>query len=573
MICWPFLADEELHELLGLVLHVARLEDAGTRDAHERAGVLVGEVVLGAVVVDVAAFLAVALPVVVVDDADLGLAGVDRLEDDVVAVVDGAVLLDALEPGAGGVLALELEDRGDDRLEVGAGRRERQPSGPLGLGELHDRRRQLGLLDQVGVVDEDGRPRDESGPETARRAVHLGDHVEDLGRELREQSGLLHLGHRRGVLGQEHVRVGGVALLHELVGQLEVLGVAQLDLDPGLLLEGRHDLVEELLVLGVVDDQLRLVLAARGEERGGRGSARPGRARDGCRLIGLPCWWCRAEGDRAAEAAPVAAAPVRDVVDQPPERRCRPRARRAGRRAASGARGGDRPASASGRRRARRRRPGRRRRSATRGTGTAGTHTRASRPIAIVASRTGSSQNPCGAGDQQRGQQQPVARVLRPGRGPPAGEQPGHEQRGVDEVAVVATGRRPEPRDQGGHHEPDREPVRRPPLPCRDPADRREQTGRDHDVDEDLDEPEVPLRLAPGAAAERVVEQQDVAPAVLAADQADRGDPERGGDGDPARPSGPGCARRSAAVGAGEVEPREVRARRRRAGRARRRAA
>ena len=42
----------------------------------------------------------------------------------------------------------------------------------------------------------------------------------------------------------------------ELVGQLEVLAAAQLDVEPGLLLEERHDLVEQLLVLGVVDDQV-----------------------------------------------------------------------------------------------------------------------------------------------------------------------------------------------------------------------------------------------------------------------------------------------------------------------------
>src|SRR5215207_6774300 len=66
----PFLADEELHELLRLVLHVARLEDAGTRDAHERTRVLVREIVLSTVPVDVATFFAVTLPVVVVDDAD-----------------------------------------------------------------------------------------------------------------------------------------------------------------------------------------------------------------------------------------------------------------------------------------------------------------------------------------------------------------------------------------------------------------------------------------------------------------------------------------------------------------------
>ncbi len=81
------------------------------------------------------------------------------------------------------------------------------------------------------------------------------------------------------VLGEEDVGGGVAALLDDLVGHLEVLAAAQLDVEPGLLLEERDDLVEQLLVLGVVDDQVgRVEDAARAQgsdEQRGEGGAGP----------------------------------------------------------------------------------------------------------------------------------------------------------------------------------------------------------------------------------------------------------------------------------------------------------
>ena len=51
-------------------------------------------------------------------------------------------------------------------------------------------------------------------------------------------------------------------------------GGHQLDVEPGLLLEERHDLVEQLLVLGVVDDQVGRVEDAARAQRGNEGGGR-----------------------------------------------------------------------------------------------------------------------------------------------------------------------------------------------------------------------------------------------------------------------------------------------------------
>ena len=61
----------------------------------------------------------------------------------------------------------------------------------------------------------------------------------------------------------------------QLGRQLRVAAVAQLDLDAGLLGELRRDLLEQLLVLGVVDDDRRTVVpgAAGGRESGDQGQA------------------------------------------------------------------------------------------------------------------------------------------------------------------------------------------------------------------------------------------------------------------------------------------------------------
>src|SRR3546814_9475562 len=69
------------------------------------------------------------------------------------------------------------------------------------------------------------------------------------------------------VLGEEDVGRRRLALGHDLVGELEVLAVAQLDLDAGLLLEDRGHLLEELLVLRVVDGDEGAVVPTAGSEQ------------------------------------------------------------------------------------------------------------------------------------------------------------------------------------------------------------------------------------------------------------------------------------------------------------------
>ena len=110
-----------------------------------------------------------------------------------------------------------------------------------------------------------------------------------------EEVGVLDLRHGGGVLGEEDVRGRGVALLDELGGELEVLAVAQLDVDAGLLGERRRQLLDQLLVLGVVDHDRRAVVAAPGEDgrqqQGGQGGG------DACAVHrDLPRWRRRATG-------------------------------------------------------------------------------------------------------------------------------------------------------------------------------------------------------------------------------------------------------------------------------------
>jgi hypothetical protein len=114
-------AGEVLDELLRLVRVVAGGEDARARDGQEGARVLVAEEVELGVVAVVTGLGLVAVPVVVVDDPDRRLPRVDRLEDNVIAVVRDAVGLDTVEPLLGSFLALDVEHGRDDRLEVRAG--------------------------------------------------------------------------------------------------------------------------------------------------------------------------------------------------------------------------------------------------------------------------------------------------------------------------------------------------------------------------------------------------------------------------------------------------------------------
>ena len=161
------------------------------------------------------------------------LAGVDRLEDDVVAVVHLAVVLEALQPLLGRVLALEREHRAHDRLEVGAGRGERDPALPLRLGEVDERGGQLVLLHLAGVVDEHRRPGGEAGPAAVVGAVLRRDLVEGL---LRRACSKRPSDCTSDIAGEFSVRKTSAGdaspSVDELVGQLEVGAVAQLTLMP-----------------------------------------------------------------------------------------------------------------------------------------------------------------------------------------------------------------------------------------------------------------------------------------------------------------------------------------------------
>ena len=93
------------------------------------------------------------VPVVLVDHAEGDRAPVDLVGDGLVVGVDVAagVGLDARPARRRLGLAVGVGDRGDDGLEVGLARGERQLALVLGVGELQHRGRQLRLADQVGL--------------------------------------------------------------------------------------------------------------------------------------------------------------------------------------------------------------------------------------------------------------------------------------------------------------------------------------------------------------------------------------------------------------------------------------
>ena len=126
---WPFSPTIHFRNLsLGLML--ARRQHAAARDADERARVLVAEVVQRRIVAVLAGLGLIAEVVVVVDDGAVEFhARVHGLQRRAVAPKGGGVLLHGLEPGRGRGLALELQQRADDGLEVRA-RSAMRPNGP-----------------------------------------------------------------------------------------------------------------------------------------------------------------------------------------------------------------------------------------------------------------------------------------------------------------------------------------------------------------------------------------------------------------------------------------------------------
>ena len=157
--------------------------------------------------------------------------------------------------------------RGDERLEAAVRRRPAEPALPVRVGEVEDRRRQVGLGQVAGVVGDDASPTADARPRAVRRPVAGIDEGEDVIGELRQPV----LGRERpegaGVLGEEDVGGAVVALLEDRRGELGGAAVADLDVDPALLLEAGEDRADELLAAAAVDDELLF------GHRGGPGSA------------------------------------------------------------------------------------------------------------------------------------------------------------------------------------------------------------------------------------------------------------------------------------------------------------
>ena len=166
---------------------VAGLQDARARHHQEVPGVAAGEVVEGDVELVRRDLVAQPVPVVVLDQARGDLTAVDRRDDRLVVVVGLAVVLQALQPLLRRVLALQGGDRGDERLEVGLGRREPEAALPLRLRQVEQRRRQVGGRELAGVVDEHRGARGHADPVPLGRALGLRDRGQRQRRDGRQQ--------------------------------------------------------------------------------------------------------------------------------------------------------------------------------------------------------------------------------------------------------------------------------------------------------------------------------------------------------------------------------------------------
>ncbi len=210
---------------------MARLQHRGPGDVDEVARVPGGVVVQRGG--HVAAFrTAQAVPVVVVDRPERALPGVHLRGDGLVVRQLAPVFLQPLQPGFGGRLALELDDRGDQRLEVRLGRGEGELALVAGVGEFEDRAGQLRRLQLGGVVDEHRDPSGDPHPDALRGVVARGDGAQRGRRGGRQQPVLTQRFQRRGVLGVEDVGRGLGALLDDLVGQRRLVVAAHGGLDP-----------------------------------------------------------------------------------------------------------------------------------------------------------------------------------------------------------------------------------------------------------------------------------------------------------------------------------------------------
>ena len=194
-----------------------------------------------------------------VDHPGIDLAGVDGLQNRIVAAIVPGACLERIEPVERGLFAFQFEERTDDRLEVRSCRGGGPAADPLRLGQLQQRLRQFGLFHPVLVVDEHSRAGRDTDPATLRcpeRRCDLGNCARvDGGKE----PGMIDQHHGWGVFGQENIGRGGFALLDDLVAQFDVVTLAQGDLDSGIASEALAPGFGQRFVLGVVDHDALVV--------------------------------------------------------------------------------------------------------------------------------------------------------------------------------------------------------------------------------------------------------------------------------------------------------------------------
>ena len=227
------------------------------------------------------------------------LALVDGLHDRGVAGVDLGVALEAGQPLAGGVLALEREDGADDRLEVRAAGGDPDPALPRGVGQVEHRGGQLVLGDLRRVVDR-GRW---SGRRTRPRCPTSGRYCSPTCSRVASSSGAsspaLSTTSIDGLFSVRKTSAGEASpSCDDLVGQLGVVRVAELQLDAGLLGEALEHRADQALVLGAVDGQRLGVRAAsprrrRARRRRRRWTTRLAIARRGLVTCWSSCEWAR----------------------------------------------------------------------------------------------------------------------------------------------------------------------------------------------------------------------------------------------------------------------------------------
>ena len=199
------LAHQVGEEALGVGGVLAGLQHRGRGDVDEHARVARGEVVECRVRVVRADLVALAVPVVVVDQAGLDGALVDSRRDQLVVLEHLRVLLDGLQPRQRGGVSAHLGDGRDQRLEVGLTGSDREAPLPVGRGEVHQRLGEVRLLELARVVVEHRCTRRDRDPVPRRRAACARDRGQG-GRRHRGEEALLrqHLQGRR-VLREEDV--------------------------------------------------------------------------------------------------------------------------------------------------------------------------------------------------------------------------------------------------------------------------------------------------------------------------------------------------------------------------------